>query len=268
MGCDKIMRVIINADDYGRSESQTEAIIASFKKHLITTTTIMVNMPDFERSILRAKEEGLMGVIGIHLNLTEGMPLTEDIKQCPRICNKDGTYNKAFHRSRGGRLFFSRREAHAVAIEMEAQMRRYVDAGFTMMHIDSHHHVHTDFSVIKEVLPIARKLGFKSIRLSRNLTVTPSNFIKWVYKWYYNRKITRGGFLTTDYFEAAWNMGDGKLLVEGKTLELMVHPNFLQDDSSGQGRLVDMRVPIEYLERFLNANASKIELISYNDISR
>lgn len=68
------MRIIINADDFGYSECISKGIIESYKNGIVTSTTIMMNMPFAEESLKLYKEEkGLL--LGVHLNLTTGKPL-------------------------------------------------------------------------------------------------------------------------------------------------------------------------------------------------
>ena len=51
--------MIVNADDFGHDERTTEAIIGSFQKGYVNQTTLMVNMPDADRAVARAKELGI-----------------------------------------------------------------------------------------------------------------------------------------------------------------------------------------------------------------
>src|SRR5437868_4413510 len=61
--------IIINADDFGRSRSETMAALECFGKGRITSTTAMVFMEDSER----AAECGLASPIdiGLHLNFSQ-----------------------------------------------------------------------------------------------------------------------------------------------------------------------------------------------------
>ena len=44
-----MIKLVVNADDYGIAENQTEAILAAFQRGIITSTTVMVSMPDFQQ---------------------------------------------------------------------------------------------------------------------------------------------------------------------------------------------------------------------------
>ena len=72
-------KIIINADDFGLNTSVNHAIIESFEKGLINSTTIMANMPGFDEAIDLAHKHNIINKTGIHLTLTEGEPLTTNI---------------------------------------------------------------------------------------------------------------------------------------------------------------------------------------------
>jgi predicted glycoside hydrolase/deacetylase ChbG (UPF0249 family) len=61
--------LIINADDWGRSEKETDVALACFKRGRITSATAMVFMQDSERASRIANEAGLS--LGLHLNLSQ-----------------------------------------------------------------------------------------------------------------------------------------------------------------------------------------------------
>ena len=76
------MKLIINGDDFGYSESCSNAIAEALRKHLITHTTMMANGESFETAVALAKQFHLESKVGIHFNLTEGKPLTAAITAC------------------------------------------------------------------------------------------------------------------------------------------------------------------------------------------
>src|ERR1700753_2195819 len=77
--------LIINADDFGLSSIVNRAILVSMEKGLVTSTSIMANMPGFDHAIgLVRVHSKLAGRVGVHLNLTEGQPLSKPILGCSR----------------------------------------------------------------------------------------------------------------------------------------------------------------------------------------
>lgn len=161
------MEYLINADDFGRTSNTNRAIIEGFKAGYIDRSSIMVNTPGFAEAIKLAKDNDLMDRIGLHFNIVTGVPLTEDIKRCKSFC-ENGRFNGKVFRSKRIKLFLFPKEMKAVKSELLAQISAYKSAGFTLMHFDSHGHVHTFGSVMPLCFYIAKMQGFHSIRLTLN----------------------------------------------------------------------------------------------------
>ena len=64
-------KVIVNADDFGLTQSVNRGIVRAYMDGVVTSTTLMVNMPDTLHAIMLAQKYNLND-IGIHLNLTKG----------------------------------------------------------------------------------------------------------------------------------------------------------------------------------------------------
>src|SRR6201996_9739990 len=79
--------LIINADDFGLSSIVNRAILSGMEEGLVTSTSMMANMPGFEHGVGLARVHAkLAGRIGVHLNLTEGPPLTKPVLDLPLFC--------------------------------------------------------------------------------------------------------------------------------------------------------------------------------------
>lgn len=61
--------IIVNADDLGRSPTETDAALACYKEGRITSVSAMVFMEDSARASELAKEAGID--VGLHINLTQ-----------------------------------------------------------------------------------------------------------------------------------------------------------------------------------------------------
>lgn len=258
--------LIINADDFGYNEGRTRAILECFEERLISNTTLMVNMPFADEAVELARRAGVVNQVGLHLNLTEGRPLTDNIRKNPLFCDADGFFNANFHRSMRKRVLLSMVEQLGVAEEIDAQLRRYCSLGLTQLHLDSHHHSHTDFSVFRILAPLAAQYGFRTMRLSANLRPGGLGLMKGVYKTLFNAKL-RKRFGSVDSFG---QIGEANALwpsVDGRSLELMVHPLHCQDgtgdDSDTHGeyetRAGDVRT-------FLSAHSGDFRLVSYGEL--
>ncbi len=245
------MKLIINADDYGLDENRTRAIQECFARGLITQTTVMVNMPWADQSVEEAKALGIADRIGLHLNYTEGVPLTDEMRSNRTFCDRDGVYTGVFHRSKFKRFFMSKVERSAVATEAKAQMEKYLAYGLPLMHLDSHHHSHTDWTIACEALPIARKLGFRSVRLSRNLGHALGG-IKMLYKNYFNHALHKAGFATSNYFCGFEVDAIRSLVGQDVSVEMMTHPfRYIGKMADINGELGDSCSPIDNLETFV-----------------
>ena len=257
------MKIIVNADDYGHDRNRTEAIRECFRRGLVNRTTAMVNMPYFPVAIEGARQDGFVNKIGLHLNMTFGRPLTSNIRRSRLFCNEDGFFNARFHFNMATRFFLPDFERRAVADEAVAQMQKYRDFNLNLLHLDSHHHIHTDPAIARIVLPLAKGMGFKTVRMTRNI---PFNlgFAKKVYKWYVRSILHRSGLETTDYFGSnhdARTIADKFSCSEG-SLEIMVHPLYCSSKDmdlnmewdSTDGPLNDGREPISTIE-WINENS-------------
>lgn len=245
---DKMIQAIVNADDFGISEEVNQAICLCFDKRIITNTTLMVNMPYADHAVILAKERGFAERVGLHLNLTAGMPLTTKIRSFRLFCNSDGSFNAKFHLATTKRLHIGREESEAVQEEIEAQIRKYLSFGLPEKHIDSHHHAHTDWSVLKELIPLLHKYSFRSIRIGRNMYERASLFHV-QYKKMYNKKLKGLNMKTADYFGSYRDFTAFYDRIPDNALaEIMLHPLFSKD-----GILMDAKTPMSEVKVFLDS---------------
>ncbi len=225
------MKLIINADDFGISTDVNRAIIQAFEKGLITSSTIMTNMPGFEEAIDLIEKHNLHGRIGIHLNLSAGRPLTEGMRSSTTFCSGDGVF-----RPERQRLFLlSHEDKKAVLGEFQAQIQKVLERGIVPSHIDSHHHYHTEWAIGKLVIKLAKTNGINSIRLTRNYGQIPK--YKRIYKNIFNGFIYRNDLAPVRYFGSAKDFAYCSAVCDAvkANLEVMVHPGINKD-----GRLVNL----------------------------
>ena len=72
------------------SAEVNQAIVEAFDKGVISSATLMTNMPGFEEACELAHRHRLLGKIGVHLNLSSGYPLSAPIRRCSRLCDDNG----------------------------------------------------------------------------------------------------------------------------------------------------------------------------------
>lgn len=250
--------LIVNADDFGYSPAANDAILQSFDQGLISSTTIMANGAAFEEACALASRHDLGRKIGIHMVLTEGETLTEDIKRLPKLCDGEGRF--AFKRNRHFAL--SPREMRALRAEFTRQIERCREGGLPLTHADSHHHVHTEFPVLLPMLPALRRGGLRHVRLSDN--VRPAGRARRTYKSAFNLFLRMAGFRTADFF---CDLADLHRLRpwfgrDDVVIEVMVHPALAAD-----GTLIDAGLKLPLKEALEEALASD-RLVSYADLAK
>jgi len=234
--------LVVNADDFGISQEVNEAICQSFKRGLIDRTTLMVNMPFAKEALEIAAQNDFLDKVGIHLNLTAGRPVTAEISKDSLICDDNGEFTADFARNMKTRFVFPKTTAQNVRREIKAQLDEFEKLGGVLFHIDSHHHVHTDPSVYKELVKVLEDYSVTGVRLGRNM-YKGGNPLMHVYKRILNSSIRRFCLAGADYFGSMedylnWtdDMDDAtkKAFITGNQIEIMVHPMF--DD---KGALTD-----------------------------
>lgn len=216
--------ILINADDFGLNSSCTEAICEAFEKNLITDTTLVANGEAFQKALNAIKQYDLYSKVGIHFNLTEGMPLTEEIRKLDFFVNS-GRFHGEVNRIRP----LSKAEKNAVYEELTAQAKRLKAAGVKISHADSHHHIHTSLFIAPIVVRVCKEQKINKIRLHRN--IGSISFLKRITKKIFNAWIVLKGFKTVKYFGS---MEDVELTGIMDNLEIMVHPEY-----NARGELID-----------------------------
>ena len=223
--------VVVNADDFGSSASVNRAISDAFRLGLISSTTMMTNMPGFEDACEIARIYKFQDCIGIHLNLIEGQPVSEDIRSCRRFCDASGFFNGFLE---GRHYGLSPDERKAVATELGAQIDLLEMRGIVPTHMDSHHHLHTSIALLPVFIQLARKRGISAIRINGNCCKRITPFYQKAYKIFYNTVLYLFGKAKTDYFCPMDDSDRVCRLLRNGRLEIMVHPTFSHD-----GVLVD-----------------------------
>ena len=83
------------------------------------------------------------------------------IADCPRFCDAGGCW-----RPRRRVLRVTRKESFALDAEIGAQLLACERQGITPTHLDSHHHMHTEWGIAPTVIRAAKRHGIGAIRLA------------------------------------------------------------------------------------------------------
>ena len=247
-------RIVVNADDFGYSSSLNHAILKSFNMNLHSTTTLMCNMPGFEEACELAFENKITDRIGIHLNMTEGKPLTEKIKKFKKFVNDNGELFKSFKGQ-----YFSRDEKNLIYNELQAQVDRFKSKHFSPTHADTHHHFHFYIGSSSIVKELALKNNIPAVRLRFNwggLTIQRRIYSKIV-----NSRLAWAGLAKTSRF-CEIRLVDKELLSLKEPVEVMVHPVF------GEGNKIVNYVNGKDLEELVNMHLPKRNFITYDLLNK
>ena len=255
-----MIKLIINADDFGLNETCSKAIAQAFTENLISSTTACANGEYIEQAFSLAREYGFEDKIGIHINLTEGKPLTDSIKNDAFFC-ENGEFHGHINRLKKP----TKKQLGELKEEVTAQIERLKNIGFTLTHADSHHHIHTDVFFEKIIKDVLFEYGINKIRLHRNLGAI--KFYKKIVKRFYNNKLHRQGFITTDKMGAFLDLEKYPDTLRHSICEIMVHPDF-----NKSGKIVDREnwdaegYPIGKELQNIKIYINNCKLISYGEL--
>jgi hopanoid biosynthesis associated protein HpnK len=284
--------VIINADDFGLSPGVNRGIVAAFRDGVLTSTTMLVNLPSFDDAVRLARENPDLPV-GIHLSLLWGRPIS-DPATIASLVEPDGQFPRSLS-VLARRYFLGTLNLEHVRTEFRAQVDRFGGAGLNPTHVDSHKHVHCLPGVLEALAQVVSERGIRAVRFPYEDGLSPrhtaggpgrSGSLKSRVKSGIvgflsrdgRRTIEHCGLRTTDHFVgiAYQDRLDGDTMqfilshLRDGTTEVMCHPGYDDDLAREYSRTPPHR------ERELEAlrdpvvrecfTARGIQRISYNDI--
>jgi predicted glycoside hydrolase/deacetylase ChbG (UPF0249 family) len=256
------LRLIVNADDLGMTPGVTRGIIETMMGGVVTSTTIMVNMPSAPEAAALALKHQL--AVGVHLNLTTGRPISVP-NEVPSLVQADGSFHShAEFRRRLVRLKISMRE---VGREFSAQIEAARRMGIEPTHVDTHHHLHLWLPVAGVLLRVGRRSGVRKTRTTRTTDMAvravraPSlrGWAKRRYKAFAAALLERWFRLPTWRLEASAFRAKGELgarscldewrrlvaalakLPADQIVEVSCHPGYVDDELRGYARYSDSR---------------------------
>lgn len=213
--------LIINADDWGRSVSETNAALSCHHYGRITSVSAMVFMQDSERAADLAKENGVD--VGLHLNLSQSF----DIKPASgKTAESHNRIVRFMTLSKYAVLLYHpglRRAFHdAFRSQMDEFQRLY---GKSPSHVDGHQHRHLCLNMLlDEVIPPGQ-------RVRRNFSFGPGEKgpVNRTYRELVDRWLGRRYRLTDYFFSLGQSLKANRLpkitnLAGTSSVELMTHP--------------------------------------------
>jgi predicted glycoside hydrolase/deacetylase ChbG (UPF0249 family) len=128
--------LIVNADDYGRTEAINRGIRHGHAHGIVTTTTVMMNLTHAAQDLRTALAETPSLGLGVHINLTYGKP-TLPAGEVPSLVAANGVFHSR------DQIFAGEVSLDPVDVyrEWRAQIEAFKDIAGAPDHLDSHHHM-------------------------------------------------------------------------------------------------------------------------------
>jgi hopanoid biosynthesis associated protein HpnK len=159
-----VRRLIVNADDFGRSQSINEAVIRAHCEGVLTTASLMVNETACAGAVAMARANPKLGV-GLHLTLLCGHSALSPEK-IPPLVNARGEFSDN-PVTVGLRYFFQRKLRGSLRAEIHAQFKKFRDTGLPLDHVNGHLHLHLHPVVFRILMDDEEELGIRHLRLTR-----------------------------------------------------------------------------------------------------
>ncbi|MFA5976102.1 MAG: ChbG/HpnK family deacetylase [Elusimicrobiota bacterium] len=202
-------KLVINADDFGRSSPVNQGIIEAHQKGIVTSASLMTNREGFAEAVNLAKANPKLG-IGLHLDLDHFFNLQHGAGRL--LGYRDPTLPMA-----------------SIVQETEAQIQKALATGLPIGHLDGHHHVHLRPELFASVAALTVKYKIPTIRYFKGFYegLYPQSDMNWILE-----IVQRFQLRCTDMFFAGWEPVESSLpgyryfdpSASFQTAELMVHP--------------------------------------------
>jgi len=254
-----LKQLIINADDFNLTPGVTRGILKSHDEGILTSTTVLINLPLEEKTIRELKMRPKLG-LGIHLNVTLAGPVSP-VSRIPTLLKPGGIFRRPpDYREKPPSV-------KEIITEYKAQIRLF-ERRFQKLpdHLDTHHHLHDHLLFFDALASVAKKW---------KLPIRRSRIFQWAEFSHQTKSLRSPDYLfgsldaqshwkRTSFLAVAENLPEG-------TSEIGCHPAFcdvtLREISSfREVREEELAV---FSDRKLRKTLSQlgIELIRFSDLS-
>jgi predicted glycoside hydrolase/deacetylase ChbG (UPF0249 family) len=202
-------RLIVNADDFGRSSRINQGIIEGHQKGIITSASLMTTREGFQEAVALARQNPKLG-IGLHLDLDSFFEVQHGVGRL--LGYKDANVPLG-----------------AVVQETEKQIQAILATGLKIGHLDGHHHSHLRPELFASIAALTAKYKIPVIRYFKGFYegLYPGVEVGWILD-----LTQRFGLKTVDRFFAGWEPVESSLpgysywdpATPFEVGELMVHP--------------------------------------------
>jgi chitin disaccharide deacetylase len=158
-----VRRLIVNADDFGRSHSINQAVVRAHREGILTSASLMMNEPGSQEAACLARENPNLGV-GLHLTLICGHAVSSPT-QIPDLVDPKSNFSSDPFRT-GVRYFLRRSLRPQMENEIAAQFEAFRATGLKLDHVNGHLHFHLHPTVFRILMRRARDWDLTHVRLT------------------------------------------------------------------------------------------------------
>lgn len=285
-----LRQLIVNADDYGYTPGTSRGILKAHQSGIVTSTSVMVNMPAAAEWVPKAIAETPALGLGLHITLTAGEPvsLPDDVPDL--VAPGGGFYPRDTLIGLMPGLNITQVER-----EMLAQVARFEEiAGRLPDHLDSHHHItYLNPPIIKLMVKLAHELDIPirnplpgdpddteqvAAKIAELVSIAPDTayleeMVDIIRGYVSSAGVRMPDRLNVSFFGERATLGDLLLLLldtpEGVT-ELMCHPAEIDDELRATSGYLEPReaelAALTHPSAREALNSEFIQLINFGDL--
>lgn len=265
-GYESMKKLIVNADDFGLTEGVNRAVIEGHVHGIITSASLLANGAAFDSAAAMSKSHVRLGV-GVHLNLTEGRPVSVP-SEIPSLANSQEFFVSGAAKQ-AKRVLTGQVNLLEVEQELRLQIEKVIASGVRITHLDGHQHVHLLPPIFDIVIKLAQEFEIGAVRcaversievlqlMGRNRSSSPTVLKQFltgralaVLSSSVRKKLHRAGLKCPDHFYGVAQTGFLDVTAVERILhhlpqgtsELMCHPGYVDADlASTPTRLLGQR---------------------------
>lgn len=159
----KARRLIVNADDFGRSPAINQAVIRAHREGILTTASLMVNGAACDEAVELARQNPSLGV-GLHLTLICGKATSSQL-EIPDLVNPKGEFSNSPVIA-GTRYYFSQTLRLQLAREISAQFAKFKRTGLVLDHVNGHLNMHLHPTVFELLSSRCLEWNIRHLRIT------------------------------------------------------------------------------------------------------
>ncbi|MFT4687833.1 MAG: hopanoid biosynthesis associated protein HpnK [Limisphaerales bacterium] len=165
MASEPARKLIVNADDFGRSKSINTAVLRAHREGFLTSASLMVNGEAFDEAVRIAKSQPTLA-IGLHLTLVCGKA-TLPPPELPGLIDPFGNFSDSPVWT-GFRYWARRKLRPLLEKEIASQFAKFNKTGLALDHVNGHLNMHLHPTVFDLLMQHHRDWNVRHLRLTRD----------------------------------------------------------------------------------------------------